>query len=65
MSKHEKPEILILTEQLPCGCRMGNAEINGVPTFLYEPCSLDCTYYKYVQTESALQGVNLDYRYQR
>lgn len=43
-------------ERLPCGCQLGTDVIDGVPTFLYEPCALDCEYYLYVVAESKRQG---------
>lgn len=41
---------------LPCGCKMWTDVIDGVNTFMYEPCKLDCTYYKFVLEETEKQG---------
>lgn len=41
-------------ERLPCGCGMGTDEATS--TFLFEPCSLDCKYYRYVIEEADRQG---------
>lgn len=43
-------------ERLPCGCQMDQQIIDGVPTFIYEPCSLDCEYYLYMLEEGKRQG---------
>lgn len=43
-------------ETLPCGCRHGTDVIDGVRTYLYEPCSLQCKYYLYVLEQSKAQG---------
>lgn len=43
-------------ERLPCGCQMGTDVIDGTPTFLYEPCALDCRYYLYMLEESKRQA---------
>jgi hypothetical protein len=35
---------------------MGQTVVDGVNTFLYEPCALDCQYYLYVLAEAERQG---------
>ena len=46
-------------DRLPCGCLCGTDVIDGVNTFLFEPCALDCWVYLYVLEESAKQGNSL------
>lgn len=40
------------TERLPCGCIIGN---HG-DAFVMQPCSPDCTYYRYFVAEANRQG---------
>lgn len=57
----QRPE-LFESETLPCGCLLGSAIVNGEPTFVYEPCSLTCEYYLYMQQESARMGKPVEVR---
>lgn len=41
-----------MMERLPCGCQFG--VVNNA--FVYEPCSLDCEWYKFVLAEAQRQG---------
>lgn len=44
------------TTTLPCGCRLTTDVIDGENTLIYEPCALDCRFYRYTLDESAKQG---------
>lgn len=51
-------------EDLPCGCRMGTGIVDGVNTFVFEPCAADCTYYAYVTEQlNARPDVSKELRY--
>lgn len=47
---------------LPCGCITGTKVIDGVPTFLYAPCSLTCEYYRYAITQAGERNVPIEYK---
>lgn len=49
-------------ETLPCGCKTGTAVVDGVNTFFFAPCSLDCEYYKYTIEESKRQGKPVEFK---
>lgn len=43
----------VLKEKLPCGCAMSTVD----DAFVFEPCSLTCEYYLYVQQQMAAKGM--------
>lgn len=59
-TKNQRPDCPM--ERLPCGCLMGNAVIDDVPTFVYEPCSTSCGYYLYMVEQSKALGHPIELR---
>lgn len=49
-------------ETFPCGCKMGQAVIDGVNTAVFEPHSTSCEYYLYFVAQSKAQDKPIELR---
>lgn len=53
----------ILTEDvLDCGCVVGTALVDEVPTMFITPCSETCSRYAFVITEGRKAGMPIDFK---
>lgn len=50
------------TDNIPCGCILTTAVVDGLKTLTYIACGKNCEYFKYMVEESERQGKPVEFR---